>query len=280
MKKAIVMNIQRYSIHDGPGIRTTVFLKGCQMRCDWCHNPESQNFSTELMYFESSCIGCGMCEEICHKGAHSFQGGRHKMDVKICADCESKELCAKVCCTGSIQICGKEMNTEEVMKEILRDKDFYGESGGVAFSGGEPLLHEDFLAEILEACKKEDIHTTIDTTADVEWKVFEKIRDLVDLYLIDIKAMDEVLHRKLTGQGNRRILENIRHLSQYGAKMIIRQPFASGVNDSEEELLARRDFLGSLSGVERVDDIQVTNHGERKYRALGRTMNMPGASYK
>lgn len=274
MKKAVIMEIQRYSIHDGPGIRTTVFLKGCHMKCAWCHNPESQDREPELMYFEKSCIQCRECEAICDQNAHTFYNGKHEMNVLICRECDKKKRCEETCCSESIRLCGKSMSVDEVLQEILRDKEYYGQEGGVTFSGGEPLLQEEFLREIMLLCKEKNINIGLDTTLNVEWERIEQVLPYVDFYLIDIKSMDEKQHVELTGQSNRNLLENIRLLSKAGGRIIIRMPIVYGCNDSPAEMEQRNQLLEEIKGIERIDSIPVSNHAKEKYKALGRSIEL------
>lgn len=273
MNTAMVMEIQRYCIHDGPGIRTTVFLKGCHMKCSWCHNPESQSKEPEMMFFESSCINCRQCETICQRGAHYFTDGNHKVKVELCKTCNKQELCKAICCTESMKLCGKIMTTKEVLREVMRDRDCYSENGGVTFSGGEPLIQYEFLQEIMKCCKKAGISICLDTSLNVMWKSIAYVIPYVDLYLIDIKCMNEEQHIALTGVSNKNLLENIKRLSDLGARMIIRMPIIENINDSEKEMKERRKFLQNMKGIERIDMIPVTNHGSAKYKALGKSIS-------
>lgn len=272
MKKAMVLDIQRYSIHDGPGIRTTIFLKGCHMKCAWCHNPESQRMEAELMYFEKTCIGCRKCEDICHKNAHTFFQKKHEMKIQICRKCDKMKLCEEVCCSNSIRCCGFEMSAENMLKEMMRDQEFYGLEGGVTFSGGEPLLQHAFLQEMMVLCKDKNLPICLDTTLNVEWSIIQKLLPYIDCFLVDIKCMDEGLHKQLTGQSNKKVLENLKHLSDAGANIIIRVPLVLGCNDSQSETQQRNDFLKQIKGIERIDLLPVSNHAKEKYKALGRTI--------
>lgn len=272
MNTAIVMEIQRYCIHDGPGIRTTVFLKGCHMKCSWCHNPESQSEEPEMMFFESSCIHCRQCETICQRGAHYFADKSHKVKVELCKYCSNQDQCQEICCTKSMKLCGKRVTAEEVIREVMSDRDCYGEDGGVTFSGGEPLVQYKYLQEIMKCCKEEGISICLDTTLNVDWEIVESIIPYVDVYLIDIKCMDDKQHIALTGVSNRNLLENIKRLSDIGARMIIRMPIIESINDSEKEMKDRRIFLQDIRGVERIDMIPVSNYGSAKYKALDKSI--------
>lgn len=223
-----IFNIQRFSIHDGPGIRTTVFLKGCNLRCIWCHNPESQSVYPQLMFYKNKCIGCGKCTEIC-KNAFTDK----------CTGCGK---CTEVCEKQAKIISGKEMTSDEIFDVIIKDKEFYKTSGGgVTFSGGEPLLQSDFLAELLKKCKDADISTAIETAANVNWKIFEKIFPYLDLIICDVKCIDEDLHKKLTGVTNKLILENAKNLINSDKKILFRMPVIPGCNMDEVEKVA--DFV-------------------------------------
>ncbi len=215
-----IFNIQRFSIHDGPGIRTTVFLKGCNLRCIWCHNPESQSFSPVLMFYKNKCVGCGKCTEIC-KNAFTDK----------CTGCGK---CTKVCEKGAKIISGEEMSSERIFDIIKKDKEFYNTSGGgVTFSGGEPLLQSDFLVEVLKMCKAENIKTAIETAANVNWSIFEKVLPFVDLVICDVKCIDEDKHKKLTGVSNKLILENAKKLMNSGKDILFRMPVIPGYNMDE-----------------------------------------------
>ncbi len=266
MESAIIMDIQRYSLHDGPGIRSTVFLKGCHMSCLWCHNPESQHREPEMMYYPELCVGCGGCLGRCTKGA-AGEGG---IDVHICRDCGQKRECAEACPAEALRVCGSRRTTEEVLRELLRDRSIYGAEGGVTCSGGEPLLQAGFVREIFRLCRREDIGTCIDTTVNVEWSVIESVLALTDLFLVDIKFMSEKLALKYTGAGCGRTFENLRRLSELKKPVYIRTPLIAGVNDIPPESAERERFIGELENVLRADSFYVTDHAGKKYRALQR----------
>ncbi len=272
MNTAIVMEIQRYCIHDGPGIRTTVFLKGCHMKCSWCHNPESQSKEPEMMFFENSCIHCRQCETICQRGAHYFADKSHKVKVELCKNCSKQDQCQEICCTKSMKLCGKKATVEEVFREIMKDRDYYGEDGGVTFSGGEPLVQYVYLQEIMKCCKEAGISVCLDTTLNVSWEIVESIIPYVDVYLIDIKCMDDKQHIALTGVSNKNLIEDIKRLSDMGARMIIRMPIIENINDSEKEMKKRKNFLKDIRGIERIDMIPVSNYGSAKYKALDKSI--------
>jgi len=243
------------------------------MRCEWCHNPESQYKAPEIMFLENQCIGCNACLSICEKGAHYHKDGRHVMNPVICRGCDRMLQCENICCTNSIQVCGKKMTDGEVVSSICKDMDFYGKEGGVTFSGGEPLLQADFICKVMEKCSAFGISAAVDTTLNLPWKAVSKTLPFIDWYLVDIKFMNNSLHRIYTGADNEDMLRNLPLLSETGKKIIIRMPILKGINDTEEEFLERKRFLKQLKGVERVDILPVTNHGWNKYGALGRVGN-------
>lgn len=254
MPKAMIFDIQRNSYVDGPGIRTTVFFKGCNLRCKWCHNPESQSFEKQMMFYKDKCTGCGKCREVCPN---------HLKKCDFCGKCEL------YCPAEARKICGREYTSDEVLAEVIKDKAFYDNSGGgVTFSGGECMLQLDFLCEILKKCKSEGIHTAVDTAGNVPWKSFEKILPFTDLFLYDIKAFGAELHRKGTGVSNELILENLKNLSGR-ADIIVRIPVIGGYNDNDEEIRQIADFLKQIKII-KAELLPYHAMGEHKYTALGR----------
>lgn len=245
MKQGVIFNIQKYSIHDGPGIRTTVFLKGCPLDCWWCHNPESQKVESQLMFLPNKCIACRDCEKVCPTGAISFSNkGFDYNELK----CELCEKCAEVCPSEALEFAGKKQNQEDVIREIEKDKVFYEESGGgVTFSGGEPLVQIDFLDNLLTLAKKKGLHTTIDTCGYAPWENIERIKDNVDLFLYDIKHMDNEKHKKYTGVSNELILDNLRKLAGEGKRIWVRIPIIPGINDDALNIEKMCEFISSLN---------------------------------
>ena len=266
MPKAMIFDIQRNSFVDGPGIRTTVFFKGCNLRCRWCHNPESQSFEKQMMFYKDKCTGCGKCREVCPN---------HLQSCDFCGKCEL------YCPAEARKICGREYTPAEVLAEVIKDKAFYENSGGgVTFSGGECMLQLDFLCEILEKCKSAGIHTAVDTAGNVPWKSFEKILPFTDLFLYDIKAFGAELHRKGTGVSNELILENLKNLSGR-SDIIIRIPVIGGYNDNDEEIRQIADFLKQIKII-KVELLPYHAMGEHKYTALGRnpeSFNVPNKNF-
>ena len=253
MKKAFIFDIQRFSLHDGPGIRTTVFFKGCNVRCLWCHNPESQTPTPELMFYAHKCVGCSKCRAFCGKA--------------FTQDCLRCGKCAPVCAYGAREVSGRAESVEEILRVCLRDLRFYRTSGGgVTLSGGEPLLQGEAAAAVLRGCKAHDVHTAVETAGNVPWETFAAVLPLTDLFLYDIKGIDEALHQKNTGVGNRLILENARRLVSSGANVRFRMPYIPGFNSAEAPAVAA--FAKGLGC--KPELMPYHNIGAGKYAALGR----------
>lgn len=222
-----IFNIQRFSTFDGPGIRTVVFMKGCPLRCVWCHNPEAGSMATEIFYKPELCIGCGGCMSVCPQNCHAFKDGQHHYDRKNCVLCER---CTQLCHVNALEACGRKMSVDEVVDIVLRDKPFYDESGGgVTLSGGEPLMQYDFSVALLKALKAQGIHTAIETSGFFHGDL-SVINSYTDLWLYDIKLFLEEEHIKYTGVSNKNILENLHFLDQTGVKIILRCPIIPDVN--------------------------------------------------
>lgn len=261
-----VFDIQRFCVHDGPGIRTTVFLKGCPLSCQWCHNPEGIKPQPQIMFNAEKCISCKKCVDACMHGVHVFARERRLFHACKCVGCGS---CAEICSADALTISGKHMSVDEVFQTVLRDKPFYGDDGGVTFSGGEVLLQGEFLLALLRRAKAERLHTAVDTSGYAAWQTLAATLEYTDLYLYDIKAHSAELHRRLTGVDNRKIMENLRHLDAVGARIWVRMPLVHGVNDLPKELRATAELLGGLRHVERVDLMPYHVLGRAKYGMLG-----------
>jgi pyruvate formate lyase activating enzyme len=241
----VVFNIQRFSIHDGPGIRTTVFLKGCPLSCFWCHNPEGRHAYAELQYHPDRCIACGACVEACPNHAHALRDGVHVFDRDRCRNSFD---CVATCYSNALEIAGRAMTVDQVMEEVLRDRAFYHETGGVTLSGGEPALAGDFAGEVLARSKAEGLHTAIETCGACQWSALEALLPVTDLVMMDLKVVPSGRHKEVTGAGNDRILENARRLARTEKPLIFRTPIVPSVNDSEGEIQAIVSFLKELAG--------------------------------
>ena len=263
-----VFNIKRYAIHDGPGIRTTVFLKGCPLKCPWCQNPEGMKPEPELIRRDQRCIGCRDCMEACPKGAVSFADGCRQIDTDLCDACGR---CAGACNAQALEVVGRRMTVDEVVTEVMRDGVFYEQSGGgVTVSGGEPLMQAGFVEAVLRTLKHEGIHTTLDTSGYAGRETLLRIAEYVDLFLWDLKTMDDRVHKEYTGVSNAVILDNLSALSQAGSRVIVRFSLIPGVNDSESNVRAMGEFVASLDGVSRIDILPYHEVWLDKYMGLGR----------
>ena len=264
--KGLVFDIKKYAIHDGPGIRTTVFFKGCSMECQWCHNPESRSAQAEHGFRKSRCVGCSQCVESCPEQAITIIDNRPVTDMNKCNLCGR---CVDTCMTRAREIIGREMSVGEVMDEVEQDVIFYDESGGgVTFSGGEPLMQPEFLLAMLNQCQRQQIHTAVDTSCYAEKKVVEMVGEKASLFLCDIKHMDSKIHERFTGVGNHLILDNIRLLSETGKEIIIRIPVIPGFNDKKANIEATGKFAASLPGIIRVDILPFNRGGKEKSARL------------
>jgi pyruvate formate lyase activating enzyme len=244
MLTGIVTNIQRFSIHDGPGIRTTVFLKGCNLRCFWCHNPETLARKPQLQIFPDRCISCGECFVRCPQGAHIMNDGQRTFLREVCLGCGT---CAETCYAECLVLVGEVKTVDEVVDVVMRDLPFYETSeGGVTLSGGDPLCQLDFSRAVLTRCREEGLHTAIETAANVPWERLASILPLTDLVMMDIKLMDAARHRECTGVPNERILENARCLGEQPYPLIVRTPIIPGVNDNEADVAAIAEFVSTL----------------------------------
>ena len=273
MTTCTVFDIKSFSIHDGPGTRTTVFLKGCPLHCAWCHNPESINPQIEFQYWQERCIGCGTCAECCPTGALTIENGKPTRDAEACEECYN---CIENCPGEAWQRIGQAMTVEEVMRIVRKDIISYDQSGGgVTFSGGEPLMQSDALHALLLACHDLGIHTALDTCGMASRGTLEKVVDEVDLVLYDLKIMDSELHRRYMGVSNEVILDNLRWLDGRAEEIIIRMPVIPGINDGRANLAAVMDFLNSLAHRHEVHLLAYHQTAMDKYRRMEQPYPLP-----
>jgi pyruvate formate lyase activating enzyme len=266
MKKGIIFDIKKYAIHDGPGIRTTVFFKGCPLRCWWCHNPEGQTSGLELVYRSRRCIGCEECTTGCPRKALSLVAQHISINRRNCILCGK---CSQVCPSDALSIAGKQTSAEEILEEIEKDRTFYDESsGGATFSGGEPFFQPEFLNELLTECKRRGIHTTVDTCGYAQYKIIDKLLGKVDLFLYDIKTMDAKKHKKYTGVSNRQILQNLKRLAENSSNIVVSFPIIAGINDDDQNVTETARFISSLHAIKQVNLLPYHKAGIEKYKNL------------
>ncbi len=265
MLKGIVTDIQRYSLHDGPGIRTTVFLKGCNMKCGWCHNPENINKNLQLEFFEKKCINCGDCFQICNYNVHKSINGQHIIEYDRCRKCGK---CVKFCYSEALIMVGKKITVKEIYNEIKQDIPYYQDSGGgVTISGGEVFFQKDFSYKLLSYCKSQGIHTAVETNLSGEWDIIKTVLPVIDLVIFDIKFINNELHKKWTGISNKNILENAKKISQMNKDIIIRTPVIPEVNENEIKKIA--DFIKDFENLICYELLPYNPLGEDKYKRLG-----------
>lgn len=268
MPKGLVFDIQRFSIHDGPGIRTTVFLKGCPLSCLWCHNPESQDAKPEIFFTASKCIGCLFCVKICERGGHRFEDGKHIFDRSGCIRCGD---CTKECYPQALEIAGRTMSSDEVMTEVLKDRAFYETSGGgMTVSGGEPMMQFDFTMALLQGARAAGLHTCLETCGYAAEDRMLAARPLVDIFLYDVKETDPARHKAHTGVPNDRILSNLAALDSAGAAIVLRCAIVPGLNDRADHFAAVARLAESLGGVQAVDVLPYHPLGTSKAQRLGK----------
>lgn len=261
MAKGTVFDIQRFSVHDGPGIRTTVFLKGCPLSCQWCHNPEGRSADIQMRFFEEKCLGCGMCKTITGLKPMAISG-------KVAGEQEIQA--ADNCPTGALSVCGRRYQPEEMLEIIKRDRDFYGNCGGVTFSGGEPTMQPEFLKEILALCQHNGIHTALDTCGYAATEVYESVLPFCDLVLFDIKGMNSNTHRQYTGMSNEIILNNFQYIAKTGTPIWVRVPLIHGLTADKDALYEIMEFLKPYNdAIQQVTLIPYHSFGNSKYKTLG-----------
>lgn len=273
-KKGVIFDIKRFSTDDGPGIRTTIFFKGCPLNCLWCHSPESINRGKELLLFKNKCIGCKRCVEVCSNDAQIITSKERSVDRTKCNSCGK---CVEVCPVGALKMAGEEYSLEELYNVIEEDRCFYNNStdGGVTFSGGEVLLQYDFLYEILKKCKETGIHTVVDTSGYASWNILKNIAKVTDLFLYDLKHMDSKKHREYTGVPNEIILDNLKNLSGLGSKIWVRAPMIPGYNATEENFIEMANFLSKIN-VDKISLLNFNTSAGSKYNWINKVYALEG----
>ncbi len=272
--KGIIFNIERFTLHDGPGIRTTVFLKGCPLNCVWCCNPESQSLALQLAYFKEKCNACGRCLPLCPKSAIS-SGGKGQPVILDFALCDGCGACIPACIPETLVMMGAEKTAVEIVEIVKRDLPFYTRSGGgVTLSGGEPLAQPVFSAEILRLCKAEGIHTAIQTCGYAAQTDINKVLPFTDLVIFDLKHLDPIAHQTLTGKSNQLILENLQYINAQEKEIVLQIPLIPGMNDSEENLTAIFHLAQSLKYVKGVSLLSYHALGQSKYARIGRSYGL------
>ena len=274
--KGMVSDIQRFSLHDGPGIRTTVFLKGCNLRCRWCHNPESLSPERQLQFLPAKCIGCGACLEACPRGVHGLADGRRTLRRDRCAACGA---CTEICYAGALVLVGREMTAEEVLAEVLPDRSYYRNSGGgVTLSGGEPLAQADFCQEVLTRCRAEGIHTAVETNLAWPADRITGLLDALDLVMADLKLISPAAHERWTGAPNEQILANARRLAGEPVDLIVRTPVVPGVNDTPEEIGRIADVIRGFENLLYYELLPYHPLGAGKYESFGMDYTLSGVT--
>jgi pyruvate formate lyase activating enzyme len=269
----MVFDIQRASLHDGPGIRTAVFLKGCPLRCIWCHNPESRSTTIEISFRSESCAACGECVKTCQHGAHRIVEGVHLYDRSLC---KQSGDCVETCQYEALKLAGRSESVAEVMAVVLRDRLFYEQSGGgLTISGGEPMLQAGFTLALLQAARAEDIHTCLDTSGWASQRAFEKVLPFVDMFLFDYKATDPTVHKQLTGVSNELIISNLDFLARQGATIRLRCPLIPGINDTHTHLEGIASLNQRYPGLTGIDLMAYHNIGNAKYERYGLENPLP-----
>ena len=265
--KGLTFDIHRFSLNDGPGIRTTVFLKGCYLKCEWCHNPESQSLKPQLSFNPEKCLHCFECVKICPNNAHKVKENRHFVDWALC---DLTGECVNVCPSGALKIIGTNTEVDFIISEVMKDKKYYYKtSGGITVSGGEPMVQFEFTKELLMAAKRQGIHTVLDTCGYGELNHYKEIMDYVDLILFDYKFTDEKLHKEYTGVSNKKILNNLNFLYNNGATITLRCPLIPGINDNDEHLNGIKEIITKYPKLKSVEIMPYHNMGRDKAGQVG-----------
>ena len=268
MTKGTIFNIQRFSLHDGPGIRTTVFFKGCNLNCAWCHNPESKKAIPQLAFAANKCIGCLKCEEVCKYNVHGHGAGSKTVELKNCIACGK---CAAVCPAGALEIMGKTVTAQDAVAEAAKDIPFYSGGGGITVSGGEPALQPEFAREILRLSKEKGMHTAMETAGHIHWNIYESFLPYLDMVLFDIKQMDSAKHKEYTGKEPGRIHENLKNFckAQNNIEVVVRIPVIPGYNNETENYTAIIQFLKTLERSPRVEILPYNPLAGAKHPRIG-----------
>jgi len=270
MSQSLIFDIKRYAINDGPGIRVVIFFKGCNLHCAWCHNPESISGKVEKMYAPAKCIKCGSCVDACPENAITLTPEGIITDPDLCKLCGK---CTEVCPTKAIEMSGKVMSVAEIIDIIEKERIFFDQSGGgVTFSGGEPLVHYKMLIELLDECRKRKIHTAVDTAGHASVETILEVAKRTDLFLYDLKLMDNEMHSKWTAMGNYKILQNLKTIAETGSHIIIRIPLVGGINDTDENIEKTAKFISDLAGEKKIVHLlPYHNIAQNKYMKLGKS---------